>query len=153
MLGSQGPLDKTLIEAWMNLDWQRLYPGLAQQPVRDELMQHLSAMLAAPLPAVPLDGALVDVAPALLAMDRIRTGTVSYVETMTGRKASYARDQVAARSASDDERGALGLTDQNAAVLAYRHTVFDSNDAPLEFAEAVYPPDRWTFEQEYSVET
>jgi GntR family transcriptional regulator len=100
-----------------------------------------------------LDGALVDVAPALLAMDRIRTGTVSYVETMTGRKSSYARDQVAARLASDDERGALGLTDQNAAVLAYRHTVFDSNDAPLEFAEAVYPPDRWTFEQEYSVET
>jgi type VI secretion system protein ImpL len=60
MLGGQGPMDKPLIEAWMNLDWQRLYPGLAAQPVRDDLMQHLVAMLNQPLPAVPLDGALVE---------------------------------------------------------------------------------------------
>lgn len=60
MLGSQGPMDKPLIEAWMGLDWQRMYPGLAAQPVRDDLMQHLVAMLAAPLPSVPLDGALVE---------------------------------------------------------------------------------------------
>ncbi len=62
MLGGQGPMDKTLVEAWMNLDWQRLYPGLAAQPVRDDLMQHLVAMLNAPLPQVPLDGALVEAA-------------------------------------------------------------------------------------------
>jgi type VI secretion system protein ImpL len=60
MLGGQGPMDRPLIEAWMNLDWQRLYPGLAAQPVRDDLMQHLLAMLNAPLPPVPLDGALVE---------------------------------------------------------------------------------------------
>jgi type VI secretion system protein ImpL len=60
MLGSQGPMDKPLIEAWMKLDWDRLYPGLAAQPVRDDLMQHLVAMLNAPLPPVPLDGALVE---------------------------------------------------------------------------------------------
>jgi type VI secretion system protein ImpL len=60
MLGSQGPMDKPLIEAWMSLDWQRLYPGLAAQPVRDDLMQHLVAMLNAPLPQIPLDGALVE---------------------------------------------------------------------------------------------
>ncbi len=60
MLGGQGPMDKPLIEAWMNLDWQRLYPGLAAQPVRDDLMGHLQALLAAPLPPVPLDGALVE---------------------------------------------------------------------------------------------
>jgi type VI secretion system protein ImpL len=60
MLGSQGPLDKNLVEAWMNLDWQRLYPGLGAQPVRDDLMAHLVAMLDAPLPAVPLDGNLVE---------------------------------------------------------------------------------------------
>jgi type VI secretion system protein ImpL len=62
MLGSQGPMDKPLIEAWMNLDWQRLYPGLTAQPVRDDLMQHLDAMLDQPLPAVTLDGALVQAA-------------------------------------------------------------------------------------------
>jgi type VI secretion system protein ImpL len=60
MLGGQGPMDKTLIEAWMNLDWQRLYPGLANQPLRDDLMTHLVALLDAPLPPVPLDGALVE---------------------------------------------------------------------------------------------
>ena len=60
MLGGQGPLDKPLVEAWMNLDWQRLYPGLATQPARAELMQHLIALLSAPLPQVPLDGALVE---------------------------------------------------------------------------------------------
>ena len=60
MLGGQGPLDKPLVEAWMKLDWQRLYPGLAAQPVREDLMQHLAALLDAPLPPVPLDGALVE---------------------------------------------------------------------------------------------
>ncbi len=62
MLGGQGPMDKNLVEAWMKLDWQRLYPGIANQPVRDDLMQHLVAMLDAPLPQVPLDGALVEAA-------------------------------------------------------------------------------------------
>jgi type VI secretion system protein ImpL len=62
MLGSQGPMDKPLIEAWMSLDWQRLYPGLQNQPVRDDLMQHLDAMLDQPLPAISLDGALVQAA-------------------------------------------------------------------------------------------
>ncbi|MBU6448958.1 MAG: type VI secretion system membrane subunit TssM, partial [Rhodospirillales bacterium] len=42
--------------------WQRLYPGIVNQPVRDDLMQHLVAMLNAPLPQVPLDGALVEAA-------------------------------------------------------------------------------------------
>ncbi len=62
MLGGQGPMNKALVEAWMNLDWQRLYPGLEAQPVRADLMTHLQALLAAPLPSVPLDGALVDAA-------------------------------------------------------------------------------------------
>jgi len=62
MLGGQGPMDKALVEAWMDRDWQRLYPGLAAQPVRDDLMQHLVAMLNAKLPPVPLDFALVEAA-------------------------------------------------------------------------------------------
>ena len=59
MLGNQGPLDAPLVEAWMKLDWQRLYPGLGQQYSRASLMRDLDAMLARPLPSVPLDGALV----------------------------------------------------------------------------------------------
>ncbi|WBO58385.1 type VI secretion system membrane subunit TssM [Acidocella sp. MX-AZ03] len=62
MLGGQGPMDKNLVEAWMKLDWQRLYPGIANQDAREDLMQHLVAMLNAPLPQVPLDGALVEAA-------------------------------------------------------------------------------------------
>jgi GntR family transcriptional regulator len=99
-----------------------------------------------------LEGSLTSDAPKLLETERITNGTVNYVESVTGRKAKYARDQVAARLASPDERHALKLAGQDCAVLAYRHTVYDSNDHPIEFAEAAYPPDRWTFEQEYSVE-
>jgi type VI secretion system protein ImpL len=80
MLGSQGPLDKPLIEAWMNLDWQRLYPGLAAQPARDDLMGHLQTLLAAPLPAVPLDGALVAAARATFSRVSIAQRVYSRIE-------------------------------------------------------------------------
>jgi GntR family transcriptional regulator len=99
-----------------------------------------------------LDGSLAEPAPKLLAAERIRMGTVAYVESVTGRTAAYARDQVAARSATEDDRAELGLPGATVAVLVYRHTVYDGNDQPLEFAEAVYPPERWTFEQEYSID-
>lgn len=59
MLGNQGPLDAPLVEAWMKLDWQRLYPGLGQQALRRGLMENLVALLARPLPTVPLDGGLI----------------------------------------------------------------------------------------------
>jgi GntR family transcriptional regulator len=77
---------------------------------------------------------------------------VRYVESVTGRVASYARDQVAARLATDEESDTLHLGDRPAAVLTYRHTVYDTADQPLEFAEAVYPPDVWSIEQEYPLE-
>lgn len=100
-----------------------------------------------------LDGSLARDAPKLLSTERIRMGTVAYVESVTGRTAAYARDQVAARSATEHERTELGLDAADLAVLTYRHTVYDSDDQPLEFAEAVYPPQRWTFEQEYSIDS
>ena len=78
-------------------------------------------------------------------------GSVRYVESVTGRTASYARDQVAARLATDDEAVTLELTANPSAVLVYQHTVYDSSDTPLEFAESIYPPDTWSVEQEYSI--
>uniref|UniRef100_UPI0022EB4F50 ImcF-related family protein n=1 Tax=Falsiroseomonas oryzae TaxID=2766473 RepID=UPI0022EB4F50 len=60
MLGSAGPLDRALVTEWMNLDWANAYPGAPQQPLRDNLAQHLAALLAGPLPQVQLDGALVE---------------------------------------------------------------------------------------------
>jgi type VI secretion system protein ImpL len=59
MLGNQGPLDRALVEAWMRLDWQRLYPALADTDMRTQMMRHLTALLSRPLPEMPLDGALV----------------------------------------------------------------------------------------------
>ncbi|MDD2877801.1 MAG: type VI secretion system membrane subunit TssM [Acidiphilium sp.] len=59
MLGNQGPLDAPLVEAWMKLDWQRLYPGIGQTDLRAALMDNLVALLARPLPDVSLDGGLV----------------------------------------------------------------------------------------------
>jgi len=98
------------------------------------------------------DASLADSAPKLLETSRIREGTIAYVENITGRRASYARDQIGARLASAAERRQLGLASRTAAVLAVRHVVYDSSDRPLECVEAVYPPDAWTFEQEYPVQ-
>ena len=59
MLGGAGPLDAGLVREWMRLDWAALGgPGLAA--ARDRLAGHLDALLADPLPAVALDGALVE---------------------------------------------------------------------------------------------
>jgi DNA-binding GntR family transcriptional regulator len=91
-------------------------------------------------------------APRLLVSESLGgIGSVRYVESVTGRVASYARDQVAARLATAAEAHALNLDSEPSAVLAYRHTVFDQSDDPLEFAEAIYPPDLWTIEQEYPI--
>ena len=57
MLGGAGPLDAGLVREWMRLDWAALGGPAA---ARDRLAAHLDALLAEPLPAVALDGALVE---------------------------------------------------------------------------------------------
>ncbi|MFF5292605.1 GntR family transcriptional regulator [Paractinoplanes globisporus] len=79
-------------------------------------------------------------------------GSVRYVESVTGRIASYAKDRVAARLATSDEADLLGLPASGAAVLVYRHSVFGTDDQIIEYAESVYPPDMWSVEQEYPIE-
>lgn len=90
-------------------------------------------------------------APRLLSTERIRSGTLVYVEERSGREAAYARDRMTARSAGPHEAKALGLAKQTAPVLVVEHTVFDQHDHPLEFVEAIYPPGRWTHEQRYDL--
>jgi DNA-binding GntR family transcriptional regulator len=94
---------------------------------------------------------MASLAPRLLERERIRQGTLAYVEEMTGRRGKYARDMIAARLASPDELRDLALGDGPSAVLVVHHVVYDAANEPLEFAEGVYPPDRATFEQGYSV--
>jgi DNA-binding GntR family transcriptional regulator len=92
-------------------------------------------------------------APRLLVRESLGGGgSVGYVESVTGRRASYAREQVAAQLASDQEVTELRLPAGPQAVLCYRHTVYDADDQPMEFAEVVYPPGWWTVEQEYRLE-
>ncbi|MGY0387930.1 GntR family transcriptional regulator [Nocardioides sp. WG-D5] len=89
-------------------------------------------------------------APQLLVKERIFSGTLAYVEAQTGRHGTYARDRTCARAAGADAEH-LGLADSGAPVLVVEHTVYDQHDHPIEFAEAVYPPDRWTYEQRYDL--
>lgn len=94
--------------------------------------------------------AVAQKAPSLLARERIREGTLAYVEGATGRRARTARDQIGTRLATSDEARELGL-EEPAPVLVVHHIVYDAAGNPLEVAEAVYPPGGWTFEQDYSI--
>jgi DNA-binding GntR family transcriptional regulator len=95
-------------------------------------------------------GDLAEQAPRLLEPERLRGGTGKYVEQATGRPSTYARDQVAARLATDEELRLLELNSP-AAVLVYRLTAYDDADQPVQFDDATYPPERWAFGQEYSL--
>jgi GntR family transcriptional regulator len=86
----------------------------------------------------------------LLNKGRIREGTLAYVEQATGRRGKWARDRITARLATEEEASALGLPEPVAVMVVY-HTTFDLGRQPLEFAEAVYPPGRWSFEDEYEI--
>ena len=94
------------------------------------------------------DAALADLAPGLLKPDRLIGGTGKYLQEVTGLVAAYARDQVAARLASPTERELLEL-DEPAAVLVYRLVIFGADDRPVQCDDSTYPPDLWTFRQEY----
>lgn len=92
--------------------------------------------------------AVAALAPRLLEPERLFGGTGKYIAEITGRESVYARDQVAARLATAEERRLLELP-RTAAVLVYRLTAYDGSDQPVQFDEAAYPPDRWAFRQEY----
>jgi DNA-binding GntR family transcriptional regulator len=96
------------------------------------------------------DVEVAKVAPRLLEPDRILEGTLAYVEAMTGRTVTTARDRVAARLATAEERELLALPDPSAVVLTH-HTVLDADGLVLDFSESVGPPDSWSVEHEYSV--
>lgn len=99
-----------------------------------------------------LAAAVAEKAPLLLETERIRQGTLQYVESATGRRGAQARDRVSARLASAEESALLGLPpDEPTPVLCVEHVVCDAQGQPLEFAEAVYPPGAWTYEQQYDL--
>lgn len=97
------------------------------------------------------DGSLAARAPKLLSTERIRSGTLAYVEERSNRPALYAQDRMGARAAGSKDARDLGIQKTAAPVLVVEHTVYDSDDRPLEFVEAIYPPGRWTHEQRYEL--
>lgn len=97
-------------------------------------------------------GTLAEMAGRLLVAERILEGTLAYVEQVTGRTGTYARDRVSARHATADEARELALSKgTRTPVLTVQHIVCDQHDRALEFAEATYPPGRWTYEQQYDL--
>jgi GntR family transcriptional regulator len=98
-----------------------------------------------------LEGTVAARAPLLLELKRIREGTLAYVERCTRRRGVSAEDRIQARLATKEERATLDLTARHAAVLNVAHTVYDAQDMPLEFVDAVYPQGHWAFTQQYAL--
>lgn len=94
------------------------------------------------------DAALVEAAPRLLQRNRIRQGTTAYVEESTGRVARVAEDRECARAATLEEATLLGIA-KRSPVLVTQHWVLDAAGVPLEWAESVCPPGRWTPPRRY----
>jgi type VI secretion system protein ImpL len=81
MLGGQGPLDAALVKEWMTYDWQTQYSGVGNLAVVAALQGHLDALLAQPLPAVPLYDALV--AQARTTFSRVSLASRTYSRIMS----------------------------------------------------------------------
>ncbi|MEP9379121.1 type VI secretion system membrane subunit TssM [Aquabacter sp. CN5-332] len=59
MLGGAGPMDDAAVLDWMKRYFVSVYPGPAQAPLRSALLDHVSNLLAAKVPPIELDHALV----------------------------------------------------------------------------------------------
>jgi DNA-binding GntR family transcriptional regulator len=94
------------------------------------------------------DAALAEAAPRLLERERIREGTTAYVEQMTGRVAMTGEDRECARRATAEEAELLNIG-RHSPVLVTEHRVVDAAGVPLEWAESVCPPGRWTPHRQY----
>ncbi len=66
MLGIQGPMNIELVKDWMTIDWSLAYPGPARAPLREDLSDHLDALLSQPMEELALNGPLVDQVQAIL---------------------------------------------------------------------------------------
>ncbi|MGW6425855.1 GntR family transcriptional regulator [Nocardia sp. NPDC055053] len=93
---------------------------------------------------------LADVAPSLLTAERLRGGTLRYLAETLGLRASFARDQVSARLATEAECVDLQL-DPGSAVLVYWLVAYGPGERALQVDEAIYPPETWAFRQEYPI--
>jgi type VI secretion system protein ImpL len=105
MLGGKAPkVDKELVTAWMRSDWEEnLYPGPNNRQGREDLEEHLKAMLdldVARRPTFELNGPLVESAQRSLA--RMNMADQAYALISTAAYSANVEDfQVAARAGPD----------------------------------------------------
>ena len=83
--GPNVPVDKDLIMSWMRQDWEdNLYPGAANRKPREELLQHLEAMLVLDTgrqPTISLNGSLVEDVQRLLVSQRLETRAYGLIKS------------------------------------------------------------------------
>jgi DNA-binding GntR family transcriptional regulator len=90
-----------------------------------------------------LDGKLADVAPRLLAPERILHGTIGHIEETTGRTVARGVDQDSARAATEQDAEDLGVP-VGSPVACGRNWWYDANDTAIEYGERVSIPGRWS---------
>lgn len=82
MLGLDAPaVDTQLVTGWMEADWALTYPGPGRAELRDDLSDHLRAMLDQPMTKIDLNGPMVEQIRIVLAemslSERIYKGIIS----------------------------------------------------------------------------
>jgi DNA-binding GntR family transcriptional regulator len=90
-----------------------------------------------------LDGKLAEIAPRLLAAERILHGTIGYIAEMTGRHVARGVDQDSARAATQQDAEDLGVP-IGSPVACGRNWWYDGDGAVLEYGERVSVPGRWS---------
>ena len=90
-----------------------------------------------------LDGRLAEVAPRLLAAERILHGTIGYIEEMTGRSVVRGVDQDSARAATQQDAEDLEVP-PGSPVACGRNWWYDAEDVVIEYGERVSIPGRWS---------
>ncbi|MBK0327123.1 type VI secretion system membrane subunit TssM [Rhodobacteraceae bacterium F11138] len=66
MLGLQGPMNADLVKEWMQIDWSLAFAGPGRDQLRNDLADHLDALLSQPMEEIALNGPLVDQVQGLL---------------------------------------------------------------------------------------
>lgn len=85
------------------------------------------------------DGALAEIAPALLSTERIPEGTAAYVCTQTGRQLAHGQEATSARLATPEEASELEQPEP-LAVFVTEHTACDATGQPLTYEVGICPP-------------
>jgi type VI secretion system protein ImpL len=102
--GPNVPVDNDFVLAWIKQDWEEnLYPGAANRASREELVQHLQAMLdldTGQQPAISLNGALVEDTQRLLV--RLSLAERAYALIKSIARTSLIDDWMASARGGDD---------------------------------------------------